>query len=179
MLCCRRLPLGAAVIAVGVSSTHVRAEQAPAITEVKVRGARDAPSRAPKDTTIAGSVIGREELSAPGVHVADVLRGQVGVEVTETGGVGAPATASIRGATAAQVPVYLAGVRLNDDVAGTADLSRIPLWLVDRVEIYRGNAPIEADRLGIGGAIFFEPRWPRGREVGAAAMLGSYGARSA
>ena len=35
---------------------------------------------------------------------------------------GAPATAAIRGATAEDTPVYLAGVRLNDDVGGTADL---------------------------------------------------------
>ena len=63
--------------------------------------------------------------------------------------------------TAAETPVYLAGVRINDDVAGAADLSTLPLWLIDRVEIYRGNAPLEADRFGIGGAIFFEPLRPR------------------
>jgi iron complex outermembrane receptor protein len=128
---------------------------------------------------VAGSVVSREELAAPGLRVAEVLRGQVGVQITETGAFGAPATASVRGATAAQIPVYLAGVCLNDDVAGTADLSRIPLWLVDRVEIYRGNAPLEADRLGLGGAIFFEPRWPHGTEAGTGQMLGSFGAQGA
>jgi iron complex outermembrane receptor protein len=146
-------------------------------SEVNVRGRRSA-DRAPKDPTVAGAVVTREELSSPGLRVAEVLRSQVGVQVSEAGGLGAPATASVRGATAAQLPVYLAGVCMNDDVGGAADLSRIPLWLVDRVEIYRGNAPLEADRLGIGGALFFEPRWPRATEAGAGAMLGSFGARS-
>jgi iron complex outermembrane receptor protein len=125
----------------------------------------------PKDPGVAGSVIPRAQLAAPGLEAQDVLRTQPGVTVTEYGGFGAPATAAIRGATAADTPVYLGGVRLNDDVGGTADLSMVPLWLVDRVEIYRGNAPIEADRLGPGGAIFFEPRRPA-RETGG---LGYYG----
>src|SRR6185437_16172584 len=86
--------------------------------------------------------------------------------------------ASIRGATAAETPVYLAGVRLNDDVGGWADLSLVPLWMLHSVEIYRSNAPIEGDQLGIGGAIFFEPKRPRKLEGSVGEMLGSFGARS-
>lgn len=107
-----------------------------------------------------------------------MLRTQPGVAVLDTGGYGALSTASIRGATAAQTPVYLAGVRLNDDVAGSADLSSVPLWLLHRVEIYRSNAPLEGDQLGIGGAIFFEPRRPRDTEASVGEMVGSFGARS-
>jgi vitamin B12 transporter len=90
-----------------------------------------------------------------------------------------PATASVRGAASAQTPVYLAGVRLNDDVGGSADLSTVPLWFVNRIEIYRSNAPLAGDQLGIGGAIFFEPRRPEGHELSAGLMAGSFGARSA
>jgi iron complex outermembrane receptor protein len=146
---------------------------------VNVRAAKRARTRAAKDPTVAGETIERDEIDAPGAQAADVLRGRPGLQVTESGGVGAPATASIRGATPAQLPVYLAGVRLNDDVAGTADLARVPLWLIERIEIYRGNAPIEADRLGIGGALFFEPRWPHGREIAGGGTLGSFGERGA
>jgi iron complex outermembrane receptor protein len=167
------------VLATWLGASPARAEDSASLEEVDVRGTPASPVRAPKDVTVAGAVVTREELSAPGIRAADVLRGQVGVQVSEIGGVGAPATASIRGATSAQVPVYLAGVSLNDDIAGSADLSRIPLWLIERVEVYRGNAPLEADRLGIGGAIFFEPRWPRRTEAAAAGMVGSFGARSA
>jgi iron complex outermembrane receptor protein len=180
MVDCGRISLGAGVVAAVVCAAPADAGADDATPEqVDVYGSRRTSTRAPKDSTVAGSVVSREELSAPGLRVAEVLRGQVGVQVTETGALGTPATASVRGATAAQIPVYLAGVCLNDDVAGTADLSRIPLWLVERVEIYRGNAPLEADRLGIGGAIFFEPHWPHGREIGSRQMGGSYGAQGA
>ncbi|HEV3191318.1 MAG TPA: TonB-dependent receptor, partial [Polyangiaceae bacterium] len=133
-------------------------------------------SVAPKDAAVAGSVLTRDRLVGPGLQAQDVLRTQPGVAVTELGGFGAPATAAIRGATAGDTPVYLAGVRMNDDVGGTADLSLVPLWLVDRIEIYRGNAPIEADRLGPGGAIFFEPRTLMKDMGGAGYYGGSWGA---
>jgi iron complex outermembrane receptor protein len=84
----------------------------------------------------------------------------------------------VRGAAAAQTPVYLAGVRLNDDVGGAADLSTLPLWFLNRIEIYRSNAPLAGDQLGIGGAIFFEPRRPEGPELAAGGMAGSFGARA-
>jgi iron complex outermembrane receptor protein len=132
----------------------------------------------PRDPSVAGSVISEDRLKAPGLQASDVLREEPGVAVAQTGGYGELSTATIRGATAAQTPVYLGGVRLNDDVGGTADLSTVPLWLLQRVEIYRSNAPLDADELGIGGAIFFEPRIPRRTEAGVGAMAGSFGAGS-
>lgn len=174
--------------AVGVAATAsclalaaaARAEDAAnEAAEVEVRGAPVSPGSGRKDPSVASSTIRREELAGPGQSAADALRGEVGLSIAETGGLGAAATASVRGATAAETPVYLAGVRINDDVAGAADLSTLPLWLIDRVEIYRGNAPLEADRFGIGGAIFFEPIRPREPTAGLGAMVGSYGSRAA
>jgi iron complex outermembrane receptor protein len=91
---------------------------------------------------------------------------------------GAPATASLRGATAAQTPVYLGGVRINDEVGGAANLSDVPLFLVDRVEVYRSNAPPEVE-LGVGGALLFEPKRLRRSELGLGVVGGSYGTRGA
>jgi vitamin B12 transporter len=172
------------VAAVGVSSRIGRAQADDAgtvpppavVQEVSVLGARATDPVPPKDAAVAGSVITRERLVGPGLEAQDVLRTQPGVEVTESGGFGAPATAAVRGATAADTPVYLAGVRLNDDVAGTADLSLVPVWLIDRIEVYRGNSPLAADRLGPGGAIFFEPRWPTRTMGGFGTYGGSWGA---
>jgi len=135
-------------------------DSASPVQEVQVHADGFSDPVAPRDQAVAGSVLTRDRLVGPGLEAQDVLRTQPGVAVTESGGFGAPATAAIRGATAADTPVYLAGVRLNDDVGGTADLSLVPLWLIDHVEVYRGHAPLEADRLGAGGAIFFEPRQP-------------------
>ena len=47
-----------------------------------------------------------------------------------------------------------------------------------RVEIYQGNAPVQADRAGIGGAIFFDPERPSNLRPTAGGMLGSFGAKS-
>jgi iron complex outermembrane receptor protein len=157
------------------------AQGAPPATEsppeqVEVRGDAVRDPVGPKDPNVAGSVLTRERLSGPGLQPQDVLRTQPGVAISESGGFGAPATAAVRGATATETPVYLAGVRLNDDVGGTADLSLVPLWLIDRIEIYRGNAPLEADRLAPGGAIFFEPRRPTRNVGGVGYWGGSWGA---
>ncbi len=147
--------------------------------EVEVRGTPSSPAVARKDESVASSTLERDWLEPPGLSAPDVLRTAVGVTVTETGGLGAASTASVRGATASQTPVYLAGVRLNDDVGGAADLAMVPLFLIDRIEVYRGNAPLEADRFGIGGAIFFEPIRPRAPRVRIGGMAGSFGSRAA
>ena len=47
--------------------------------------------------------------------------------------------------------------------------------MLDRIEVYRGNAPFDADRLGLGGAIFLEPAIPRRSRLGAGGALGSFG----
>jgi vitamin B12 transporter len=133
---------------------------AAAPVEVVVHGESSSAVPGPRDASVAGSLIRRDRLVGPGLQMQDLLRTQPGVAVTESGGYGSPATAALRGATAADTPVYLGGVRLNDDVGGTADLSLVPLWLIDHVEIYRGHSPIDADWLTPGGSLFFEPRRP-------------------
>jgi iron complex outermembrane receptor protein len=171
----------AACLLLVAASAHAEAGASGGATtrddQVEVRGTLGRP--ASRDATAATTVVAGEELSAPGASSADVLARVPGVQVSRTGSTSDVATASIRGATSAQTPVYLAGIRLNDDVTGAADLSTLPLFMVDRVEVYRGNAPLDADRLGIGGAVFFEPRFPHRTELGGGVGAGSFGERSA
>ncbi|MEI9936351.1 MAG: TonB-dependent receptor [Pseudomonadota bacterium] len=144
--------------------------------EIVVAGHKS--TRPAREPTLAGTRIDPTELSRPGANAAAVLSRVPGVQVSETGSASDLSTASVRGATSAQTPVYLAGVRLNDDVTGTADLSLIPLWMLGRAEVFRGNAPADADRLGIGGAIYFEPLMPRDNRLLAGAQVGSFGQRA-
>ncbi|WP_234022890.1 TonB-dependent receptor [Sorangium cellulosum] len=146
--------------------------------EVHVAGQR-ASTVAARDPTAASYVIHEDDLRAPGAAAPAVLSRVPGLQVSRTGASSDLATASLRGASSAETPVYLAGVRLNDDVTGTADLSMVPLWMIQRVEVYRGNAPEHADRLGIGGAIFFEPALPRAPRASVGLGVGSFGERSA
>ena len=128
-----------------------------------------------RDRTAASTVIRRDRLQAPGSTSGEVLQRVPGVQVQRSGSSSDLATASLRGASSAQTPIYLAGVRLNDDVTGTADLSTVPLWMLHRVEVFRGTAPEYADQLGLGGAVFFEPRLPSRSELTAGQLLGSWG----
>ncbi len=141
--------------------------------EIVVAGHK--PTRPVRELTLSASRVDPGELARPGANAAAILSHVPGVQVSETGGGAELATASVRGATSAQTPVYLAGIRLNDDLTGTADLSLVPLWMLSRAEVYRGNAPADADRLGIGGALYFEPKVPRSTRVGGGAEIGSFG----
>jgi vitamin B12 transporter len=147
--------------------------------EVWVNGRRPAPPASSRDLSAASTVIRAADLKTPGATAAEVMARVPGVQIAETGAASDLATASIRGASSAETPVYLAGIRLNDDVTGTADLSTVPLWMIDRVEVFRGDAPADADRLGIGGAVFFDPKLPHRASVGGGFGAGSFGETSA
>jgi iron complex outermembrane receptor protein len=147
----------------------------PSELRVDVPGDRRSRAPSPSDLSAASSVVRGGELKTPGADAADVLSTIPGVQVKRTGSSDDPATASVRGASGAQLPVYLAGVRINDDVSGGADLSTLSLWMMDRVEVFRGASPERADRLGIAGAVFFEPKLPRATRVGGGVEVGSFG----
>lgn len=142
-----------------------------------VSGERPLLPSSPKAQSAASSVLMGERLDRVGDDASDVLRQVPGVTVQSTGSSAELATISIRGAAGAHTPVYLAGIRLNDELSGAADLSTLPLWMVQRVEVYRGNAPASADRLGLAGAVFFEPERARGNRLGSGLGIGSYGER--
>ena len=143
--------------------------------DVVVRGERLRAPVSSKDPTVASTVVERQALRRAGTTAASVVSEVAGVQVARSGAGSDLSTASVRGATSAQTPVLVAGVVINDDVAGTADLSTVPLWLLDRVEVFRGNAPLAAGQLGVGGAIWFEPRLPKRTELGFGLNAGSFG----
>lgn len=162
----------AAQPAVGVASDDA------APVEVVVRAERSLLAHARGEPTLASSVLTGGELHRAGESASDVLARVPGVQVSRAGAGSDLSTASIRGSDSAQLPVYVAGIRINDDVSGSADLSTVPIWMIDRVEVFRGNAPEAADRLGMGGAIFFWPREPRAARAGASVGAGSFGERA-
>lgn len=137
------------------------------------------PIREGSDPTPAVYRVTGEALERPGARMDDVLERVPGVQTRRRGGAADLASASVRGATSAQTPIYLGGVRLNDDLTGTVDLSTLPLWMLRRVSVFRGAAPIGADELGIGGAIQLEPRLERGVHGRGALGVGSFGEREA
>ncbi len=149
-------------------------------TEVVVHGDQTlTPSASSHDANIASSIVRRDRLSAPGVEAADVLRELPGAQVMQTGGLGAPATLSLRGANNTQTAAVMAGARLDDELTGVTDLSLLPLWFVNRIEVFRGAAPFDMDRVLPGGALVLEPRYNSESQGRARFEVGSFGERGA
>lgn len=161
------------------SETPADARESCSTTEnVVVRGQRPLLLSSPDVPTAASTVLVGSSLTRAGDNAADVLMHVPSVQLQRSGSGAEWATATIRGTDARQTPVYIAGVRINDDVSGAADLSTVPLWMMQRVEIYRGNSPMSVERLGLSGAIAFHPRHPTETRVGGELEIGSFGRRA-
>jgi len=82
-----------------------------------------------------------------------VLEQVGGLTVRRTGGTGRYADVSVRGSTPQQVQVFLDGLPLNPAWGGPVDIGKIPLTVLDRIEVYRTAAPLEFFGLNAGGVI--------------------------
>jgi outer membrane cobalamin receptor len=155
-----RVPLGVCVVAsvaIGSALTRaVAAEELPTSvmtmepTVVTAERITETEARAP---TVFSSTIE----TAPHIEqmetTADVLAESVGVQVRRFGGLGTFSTVSIRGSAANQVQVYLDGIPLSLARNETVNVANLPLDSLQRIEVYRGTAPIEFATPGIGGVI--------------------------
>lgn len=128
----------------------------------------------PRDTTGAVTEIPREELSRPGENLDQVLDRQAGVSAVRLGGLGDFSAASIRGSSFDQVSVFLDGIPLNAGLGGAVDLSALPPAHLEKIEIYRGFAPVEATTSALGGALFLTTREIRESLLEARAGYGSF-----
>ncbi len=105
--------------------------------------------------------------------LGDVLSEIPGVALFRQGGVGASQFLSIRGADFDQTVVLVDDVPLVGPDRGAVDFSLLPVDGFERVEIYRGSAPIRYGGGTVGGVIRLVPK-----EVndGRVSVMGSVGA---
>ncbi len=85
--------------------------------------------------------------------ISDVMAAAVGVRVVQYGGLGAYSTVSLRGAPAGQVAVFLDGAPITSAAHGVVNLADLPLSALERVDVYRGSAPLALGPGAPGGAI--------------------------
>ena len=111
---------------------------------------------------------------------AELIGATVGAHVRSLGGLGAFSSVSVRGLGSGQTAVYVDGVPLSRVASVTADLGRFDADAFERVELYRGGAPVDLGGAAQGGALnLVSPlgAGPRGERWRASAGVGSFGAR--
>ena len=154
MVCDRhRAGLGALALLAAASEVLVGVADARAeIDTIVVRGdpVPHAEARAP--TTFA-TVLDTELYADHVKTVSDALAETVGTQVRRFGGLGAFSTVSIRGSSAKQVQIFLDGVPLSRASNETVNLADLPIDSLERIEVYRGEAPAGFGAGAIGGVV--------------------------
>lgn len=92
-------------------------------------------------------------------------------------GAGGQAAPSFRGTGASQTLIDWNGININSPMLGQADLSLIPVGLIDDIQIYYGAASMNLNSGGIGGAINLEtkPVWKNETMTSLNTGAGSFG----
>ncbi|MEY3572342.1 MAG: Vitamin transporter BtuB precursor [Pseudomonadota bacterium] len=107
----------------------------------------------------AVSVYAREDIEASGAwSLADLIARTPGVETGRNGGQGAVTSFFLRGAESKNVLVLVDGQRMRDGVTQSSLAENIPLELVERVEVIRGNVSALYGDGAVGGVILVTTR---------------------
>ena len=111
-------------------------------------------------------------------NLIDLLAGQAGVTIANSGGSGKLTTVFMRGTSSDHVLVLVNGMRFGSTTAGIAALQDIPVDQVERIEIVRGPRAALYGSDAIGGVIQVFTRDPQtGLQANADAGAGSFGRR--
>ena len=160
-------PLLGALVAVFLSApTSVQADAAPdespalmePVDTVEVTATIDDEEPVTSSSpTAASSSVSIGPLESATVDLGATLRKAPGVMLRRTGTPGSPMNASIRGSSADQILIKLAGLPLTPPGGGLVDLSSIAPSLVERLIVTRGTDAAIHGAGALGGVIHLEP----------------------
>lgn len=145
----------------------------PAQDRVVVTGTAPVAATHGEDPTSSGSTVELDDRSSARQTLPGVISEIPGTHVTRTGGEGAFVGLAIRGSDHAHTSVLIGDVPLGGPDTGGFDLSLIPLDGFERVEVYRGGAPVWIGDGAIGGVLRLIPR-----RANATRLIGRAGAAS-
>ncbi len=116
--------------------------------------------------------INREQISRSQARdVGDLLQQISGIEVESSA---AAKQVRVRGSQSNQVLFLLDGVRLNDPLTGSVDLSTLPLASLQEIRVRKGGAASLQGSGAIGGVVELRSQNPQTREVSLAGNLASF-----
>ena len=123
------------------------------------------------------SVLNEADIRRSGApDVATLLRSVTGIEIVQSGGLGAQSSTFMRGTNSTHVLVLLDGVRINSATSGATALDQIMLDSIERIEVVRGNVSSMYGSEAIGGVIQLFTKQGRGAPAfNASAGVGSHG----
>jgi vitamin B12 transporter len=117
------------------------------------------------------SVINREQIEESQVlDLAGLLMGEPGFEIGRNGGPGATTSIFLRGMSSVNSAVFIDGVRAPTDRIGFFNFADIPLNIIDRIEIVRGNLGSLYGESAIGGTVNIFTRRNLGKPDGSATL---------
>jgi len=124
------------------------------------------------------TVISRQQIESSGArHVAEVLRGQGGVQINDIYGDGSRASVGMRGfgeTAASNTLVLVDGRRLNNSDIASPDLNSIALEDVERIELVQGSGGVLFGDQAVGGVINIITRKPGALRHSIKVSAGSY-----
>ncbi len=106
------------------------------------------------DTVANTTLLTRSDIERSGASdLPSLLSDYAGIQLGRNGSVGQAANLFLRGASPRSTLVLIDGVPINDQNDGTARLELLPIDLIDRIEIVRGNVSAEYGSNAVGGVI--------------------------
>jgi len=168
-----------AVLIAGLFTLPVQAAEIPTLDEIIVTATRT--ERTADETLAATTVITRQEIERTQAQsVQELLAGQAGIAITNTGGAGKTTSLSLRGTESKHVLVLIDGIKVGSATLGEVAFQDFPLDAIERIEIVRGPLSSLYGSEAIGGVIQIFTRKGGGDATPSVSVtLGSYGTRQA
>lgn len=126
------------------------------------------------------TVLTRDDIErSQAATLADLLQGEAGFEFSRNGGAGTVTSFFLRGAASTNLIILIDGVRAPVDGYGNLPAIDLPLDVVERIELLRGNAGALYGEAAVGGVLQIFTRAPGRDATSAKVTAGSRGTMAA
>lgn len=165
------------VLALSAYSVHAWAQES--APDVVTSAART--SQVVTDALNSTTLISRADIDSATVSdVASLLRQQVGISIRQNGTQGSVTGIAIRGGEPRHTLVLIDGVPLSSLSSGQAAIEQIPLSMIDRIEVVRGNVSALYGSQATGGLVQIFTRKPtNGSQADVRLAIGDKGQKQA